>query len=222
MRTITFLGIFISCFSFAQVNITFYPSIKSGAVQLNKNYIYPKNDTVSISKLRFYISNIELFDGEKKVYAKKEGYHLIDLANPSSGEIVLKDAPKKYSHLEFTLGIDSVTNAGGVKGGDLDPTKGMYWTWRSGYINFKLEGTSSASPNRKNKFNLHLGGYSGDQNASQVIRLLRKNPTSVDIQFNLDDLFYTLDFSQQKDIMMPSEAAVEMSRNVANLFSIIP
>jgi hypothetical protein len=35
-------------------------------------------------------------------------------------------------------------------------------------------------------------------------------------------LFYTLDFSQQKDIMMPSEAAVEMSRNIANLFSIIP
>jgi hypothetical protein len=222
MKSFLWLVILLSSCVYSQVNVTFYPQLKGGTAALNKNYIFPNKDTVSISKLRFYISNIELYNNKERVYREKESYHLIDLSKPSSGSISLKNAPKKYTHIEFTLGIDSTTNSGGVLGGDLDPTKGMYWTWKSGYINFKLEGTSSISPNRKNKFTLHLGGYSGVQNAAQVIRLLRKNPTSVDIQFDLASLFNKLDFSTQKDIMMPGEEAVKMSRTITSLFSIIP
>jgi hypothetical protein len=36
----------------------------------------------------------------------------------------------KYDQIQFQLGIDSLTNVSGAMGGDLDPTKGMYWTWQ--------------------------------------------------------------------------------------------
>ena len=57
-----------------------------------------------------------------------------------------------FSKLKFQLGIDSLTNVSGAMGGDLDPTKGMYWTWQSGYINMKIEGKSNSCKTRKNQF----------------------------------------------------------------------
>ena len=65
----------------------------------------------------------------------------------------------EFDAIQFNLGIDSLTNVSGALGGDLDPTKGMYWTWQNGYVNFKLQGTSDLCNNPKNEFEFHLGGY---------------------------------------------------------------
>ena len=56
-------------------------------------------------------------------------------------------------------------------GGDLDPTKGMYWAWQSGYINFKMEGSCSQCLATKNNFEFHLGGYQQPFYAMQTIEL---------------------------------------------------
>ena len=52
--------------------------------------------------------------------------------------------------------------------GVLDPASsmdnGMYWTWNSGYIFFKMEGSSPAAPadpTGNRKFRYHIGGFGG-------------------------------------------------------------
>ena len=81
----------------------------------------------------------------------------------------------RHDKIKFNLGIDSLTNVSGVMGGDLDPTKGMYWTWQSGYINFKMEGSSAVCPTRNHEFQFHIGGYQDPFYAMQTLELEVKN-----------------------------------------------
>lgn len=73
------------------------------------------------------------------------------------------------------IGVDSLKSAGGAgeRTGVLDPTSygddGMWWSWNSGYIFMKLEGTSTAIPTAikpDQKFAIHVGGYGGGWNGS--------------------------------------------------------
>ena len=81
----------------------------------------------------------------------------------------------RFNTIAFNLGIDSITNVSGAQGGDLDPTKGMYWAWQSGFINIKLQGTSNSCPPPKNEFEFHLGGYQYPFNSLQTIILKTGN-----------------------------------------------
>lgn len=76
-----------------------------------------------------------------------------------------------YDAFRFNPGIDSLENVSGAFGGDLDPTKGMYWAWHSGDINFKLEGHSAGCGSRDNAFQLRLGGYQAPHASLQTIHL---------------------------------------------------
>ena len=86
--------------------------------------------------------------------------HLIDVFEVDTLKINFKKLDfKKIKMIQFNIGIDSLTNVSGALGGDLDPQKGMYWAWQSGYINTKIEGRSPHCKNRKNAFQFHIGGY---------------------------------------------------------------
>ena len=69
-----------------------------------------------------------------------------------SQEVVLKNIPAgDYNQITFTIGVDSLRSTMDVskRPGVLDPAQGhdgMYWTWNSGYIFFKMEGISPAAP----------------------------------------------------------------------------
>ena len=116
--------------------------------------------------------------------------------------------------------IDSVTNVSGALGGDLDPTKGMYWTWQSGYINFKLEGKSNLCPTRKNEFHFHLGGYLHPYNALKTVKLKVQQSTDIAVVFDVKKLFSAIDLKSTNQIMTPMKEAVLISEKVAQAFSI--
>ena len=118
------------------------------------------SDSLTLEIFRFYISQVSLWKDSTAVWKADNSYHLLDTEVDSSMSLHFQ-IPKDlaYDRIAFNLGIDSLTNVAGVMGGDLDPTKGMYWTWNTGYINLKLEGTHPACPTRKNRFTFHLGGY---------------------------------------------------------------
>ncbi len=59
------------------------------------------------------------------------------------------------------LGVDSLHNVSGAQGGDLDPAKNMFWSWTTGYIMLKLEGTAPSSTVSGNVIEYHLGGFKG-------------------------------------------------------------
>lgn len=180
----------------------------------NNNKLVSNGDSITIDKFQFYISNIQL-KSKKSTYKESNSYHLIDAFNPGSCSFKIGDSTFNYNHIAFTLGIDSATNYQGVHGGDLDPMKGMYWSWTTGYINCKIEGQSSKSTNRKGRFNFHLGGFQGkEKNAQDILRSAESQKT-ITIRIDLNKLFKKIDVANQKNIMIPGKEAVKLSKIIA-------
>jgi hypothetical protein len=76
-----------------------------------------------------------------------------------------------YTAISFTIGVDSARNTSGAQTGALDPINGMFWTWNTGYIMAKLEGTSPKSTAGDKKFQHHIGGFEGANNAVRNITI---------------------------------------------------
>jgi hypothetical protein len=210
----------------AQTNeflVKFKPIVKQQELSLNDTFYLLNNgkDTVQITKLKFYISAIELYNDKELVYTEKNSFHLIDASDTNSYSIKLKDLPNKaFNNIKFNLGIDSATNAKGALGGALDPTKGMYWAWHSGYINFKLEGTSNLCNTRNNAFEFHLGGFSYPNNSLQTIKLDVSNDKAAIINVDIAKFLAEVGLDKTNIIMTPSKTAVELSKQAAAIFSI--
>jgi hypothetical protein len=177
------------------------------------------NDTLKIETLRFYYSNVELKEQGKTVWKESNSYHLYDLDDTTSFNIHLNiPAGLNYDAISFLLGIDSLTNVSGAMGGALDPTKGMYWTWQTGYINMKVEGTSAICPSRKHQFAFHIGGYSGVDNSAQQIDLKLIPGKEIVVGFNLDQFLSGIDLRSQHQLMSPGPDAVKLAKQAVNSF----
>lgn len=202
-------------------SIAFAPVWKQEKVVKDGAYILPKHDApITITRLRWYISDFTFMHKGKPVLKLQQRFYLMDLEDPESMVIAIPEMPKKYDEVRFNLGIDSTTNASGVHGDDLDPTKGMYWTWQSGYINFKLEGQSDLCPNERKAFTYHLGGYSGKFNSLQTISLKTSPEKNLRIFMYLDQLLTETLLKETASIMKPGETAVATSAKVAKIFVI--
>lgn len=171
------------------------------------------NDTVTISTLRFYISGIKITTASGSSLSDTTA-HLIELSTTSEFNIPYSfTSVSPLSSIEFDLGIDSATNVAGVMGGDLDPTKGMYWTWQSGYINFKLEGTALNG----REFEYHLGGYRNPFASIQHVQLSLRGDSAC-IRFSPQRFFQSLPTDLRTEIMSPGKDAQLISRLAARAF----
>lgn len=121
----------------------------------------------------------------------------MDCENPKSLESHTKKIIQtNLNSCRFQVSIDSATNSAGALGGDLDPTKGMYWTWQNGYINFKLEGKTSKSTARNHSFEFHIGGYASPFATIQTITFNTKwEEVQIHIDIDIEKLIKELDFS---------------------------
>jgi hypothetical protein len=178
-------------------------------------------DSITIETLRFYISSVELLQNGKVVFKEQNSFHLLDAALPETMTLTLKpDTTVQYDQIKFNLGIDSITNTAGIMGGDLDPAKGMYWTWQSGYINMKIEGSSPKCKTRKNEFQFHLGGYLAPYNPLQTVTLSTPSEKNILINVDLSRFFDVIDLSKQNHIMSPGKEAMTLSEAAAKMFFI--
>ena len=218
--------IVVSTISFSQINeisILLYPTYGSEKLNLTDS-TFSSNDSshVNIEVLKFYISKIKLLKNSKIVFEESNSFHLVDAAKSSSLIIPLKNKQIiDFDELVFSLGIDSITNVSGAIGGNLDPTNGMYWTWQSGYINFKLEGKSDLCSKPKNEFQFHLGGYSQPNYAIQNLVFRLKHSKTINLKLDIQKILMQIDLANTNHIMSPSAETVMLSRNVANAFSVI-
>ena len=195
---------------------------------IGKNSILPNNpislqineqDSVKITEFRFYISKISFWKSNKQIWMEEESFHLIDLLDDSTHKINLEIPDEMvFDKLEFYLGIDSLANVSGAMGGDLDPTRGMYWTWQNGYINAKIEGTSNVCKSRKNEFQFHLGGYMAPFQCVQKIEMIVDRNEHIQIGIHVEKMIEAFDLSKQTKIMSPSLNAVEVSKQLAKCF----
>lgn len=178
-------------------------------------------DSAAITVCRFYISHVELLQGEQTVATYD--YKLMDLFDSSRTQLHLKTAAQgKITTLRFYLGIDSTTNADGAGAGELDPTKGMYWAWQSGFINLKLEGTSNRSSDPQRLFDYHLGGYLPPNNALQHVTLTVKDDRIIHVGVNVAELLLRADLQGSPHVMSPSVNAVQLAQSAVHMFHIEP
>jgi hypothetical protein len=76
------------------------------------------------------------------------------------------------------IGVDSTRNVSGAQTGALDPTNDMFWTWNSGYIFVKMEGTSTSAPS--NDLTFHIGGFQSPNNTIRTVN--RSFPTNLTVK----------------------------------------
>ncbi len=134
------------------------------------SYVNAAGETYSVTMLQYYISNIKVSkaDGTTYTVPQDQSYFLIKEGETNSANINVPEGD--YTKLTFTLGVDSLRSTMDVehRTGVLDPAgdmnSGMYWSWNSGYIFFKMEGISDAAPvdmSGQNKYRYHIGGFGG-------------------------------------------------------------
>ena len=187
--------------------------------ELKVEFSIPKIDEqFKLEVLRFYVTNIQLTQYNSPIFKEKESYHLIDIVKGENSFVINYPENIQFDNIQFDLGVDSLTNVSGVYSGDLYPTKGMYWTWQSGYINFKIEGKHPESNGRKNDVQFHLGGYLPGQFALQPLKFNCAPPTDLKIQFDINSFLESMDFSKEHIIMSPGEKAVKLSQQLASYF----
>lgn len=206
----------------AQVNVYFNPMFVGNKLELNKQYfIVNSTNSIQIETLKFYISNMEFYNTEQLVFKEKNSFHLIDAEDSTTFNLMINLEPNiNFNQIKFNIGIDSITNYGGAMGGDLDPTKGMYWTWQNGYINFKIEGKSNLSIAKSNDFLFHLGGYQNAFSTLQTIQLPVQNSQVIPINMAIDKWINEIDLAKQNHIMSPSKEAVILSNKLSTIFSV--
>lgn len=187
---------------------------------LNKDVIHGKTgDTLNFTMFRFYLTNIKLKKDDGTWWTEEESYRLIDLSDPTSTQGFFKDIPSgNYTDISFMIGVDSARNVSGAQSGALDPNEGMFWSWQTGYINVKAEGTS---PNSKDgTFAFHLGGFMDDVNTVTTLNYTLTEPVTIgetsskNIQFNINPgrFWHTAPgLSTSYKIHMPNATASQMA-----------
>lgn len=225
-----FTGLFNN--SFAQKNygellLQFNVTANGKPLLKDSSYINPFGETYQLSRLKYYVSNISLSNEKRSDWGKE--VFLVETGVTDS--ISLQAFPGRYTKLYFTLGVDSALNCSGAQDGALDPFNGMFWTWNSGYIFFKMEGYSTASTADLGRIEHHVGGYRYPNNAARIITLDLPQPLEIKegqksiihINVNLDQYWKGINnikIADQALLMTPGGLAIKAADNFSKMFSI--
>ncbi|CAN5533559.1 hypothetical protein BH11BAC2_BH11BAC2_16500 [soil metagenome] len=205
----------------AQCDLKFRIRYQGNDLKLDSVYRNLHGEDSEINVFRFYISSIGFLFADGSTFNEPNSYHLIESSEPTSQHLKITDAPSGIiKTVFFNLGIDSLTNVSGAMGGDLDPTKGMYWTWQNGYINCKLEGKNKRCLNPKHEFQYHLGGYQFPFASLQKIALACNQSNRIIIDIDLEEFMRTIDFEKNAEVASPDVIAVEFSEKLAQSFTV--
>jgi len=191
--------------------------------------------SIRIDKLRWYVSlptanggaDIEKTVGKYKktstsIAAGQKGSRawLLDLAD-------LASLYQTYLHqtmsgpgknkISLLFGIDSAIQVGGVGTGALDPLRGMYWTWQTGYVQWKMEGAIRVD-GVESPMELHLGGFDGPTNAQVLMPICLIDPSSDSVVANWDISPFIAEVLRRKKfgVMSPSPIARDYCRIIAD------
>ena len=173
-RNLFFIPLFFCFSAFAQkqtgvVKIIFVNTVNGTPLVLNdSSYTNPFNETYKVSKLKYYVSNINV-NKKNGTQKEKDSYHLLNEADTASLNFSFPLKAGNYKSVDFLLGVDSAKNCSGAQSGALDPMNDMFWTWNSGYVMFKLEGSSSSSTQPNKRIEYHIGGYAGNKSVTKKI-----------------------------------------------------
>lgn len=194
------------------------------------SYTNAAGNQYSVDLLKYYVSNMKLVkaDGSEVSFGN---YNLIDASNPASQTFTLDSVQNgDYTAVRFLLGVDGDHNHTGVQEGALDPINGMIWTWKTGYIFFKHEGSFKDSSGATKQVLFH---YGTDVALVSITVPINKLTVAGDarklyLRFNLNKLYDSprrIDFNVDNNHMSTGPGEVfwisAMAENFANTFQYV-
>lgn len=223
-RLLLFLCLFICKTAVSQtVSFTFVHEVNHQPVRPGMAYYTPLGDTFTITKFKYYLSNFSFTNTAGEVIQLTPEYFLI--GNDST--ITMTGLPLgRYKTISFMIGVDSIMNCTGAQTGALDPIHGMFWTWNSGYIMAKLEGTSPASRLPGHALQFHIGGYRGAHQTQRMVTLHTPFTVSADqtpvihLVADAATWFTNIRFADTPGMMTPGTVADQIADNYSHMFSL--
>ncbi|MFZ1529537.1 MAG: MbnP family protein [Ferruginibacter sp.] len=206
-----------------RITIKFVHIANGRTLEQDGIYTNPFGENYSVSQLKYYVSNFTLTEQNETENPGKN----INLVNAFGNDSMrIETSPGAKLMASFMLGVDSIYNCSGAQSGALDPLNGMFWTWNTGYIFFKLEGSSAVSTANRQRIEHHIGGYTGPNKAMRMITM----PVSfyaiengvLRIEMNLDNYWYgnsTLKILAYPTITAPGEMAKKAADNFDKIWS---
>src|SRR4051812_23111805 len=125
------------------IHLLFKNMVGDSALQTGVSYTNAFGESFTVRAFKYYISNIQLQYADSSIYRTTIAPHLVNEMDSTTKQLSFTAPEGTITSIYFLLGVDSTINTTGVQTGDLDPAKGMYWVWNTGYIMAKLEGTSA-------------------------------------------------------------------------------
>ncbi|UYQ91519.1 hypothetical protein MKQ68_15620 [Chitinophaga horti] len=197
-------------------------------VLANKSYVNALGEPFTVTTFKYYMSNLAFTKVDGSVVKFPGKYYLVNEAVPESKILKVERVPEgDYKSFSFLLGVDSIRNVSGAQTGALDVLNGMFWSWNSGYIMAKFEGTSTASPAPDGALVYHVGGFKGTYNALQTVSLATGTfnvPASSQLRLsaNVAAWFNTphaISFKTIGAVHVPGVDAYRFSQNYSQMFT---
>lgn len=209
----------------------------SGMVNVDEtgatSYVNSSNETFTVTMLKYYLSNCELFN-DTGFYSVPDSYFLVDEADAASTKLELPSIPEGYyKGLRFMIGVDedkynelTPLNPASITG-PLDPVNGMIWTWSTGYIHFKIEGTYGGS---SAIYNYHIGGMNGPYAGQRMVEIYfggdslhvaGNHEAQIHMRADVQKIFSgstTISIAAAPTIMTVNQNAARVADNYATMF----
>jgi hypothetical protein len=198
--------------------IVFSPQINGEKLILDHMYSFDDSTEMAIHNLKLYLSNVCVYSGKTKSLDNTH-YHLMNLEDSMS--FVVHHSLENVTAISFNIGLDSATNVSGILEGDLDPIHGMYWTWNSGYVNFKLEGTFSEKINYIQPFEYHLGGYMSPFQTMQHVSFPVKSAGEINIAIDVADFLRAFNWKDEQNVTVTGKKAKQLSGFLPGMFKLV-
>ena len=210
---------------------------KTADFAANTNYTNSNGEIVSVSKVKYIVSNIVLTkaDGTTFTYPKSQSYFILDELTPSTLVLNLSGIPAgNYTKIKYGIGVDKAQWEAGATGqGDFLTTAQaaeMMWSWSAGYKFVAFEGTfTSATVTAATQFKVHTGQTGTDYNYAEVAldlpvnALVRTTITpQIHIMADLSQIIdgtNTINLSEGATIMGGAKLAL-VTANIANMFEV--
>jgi hypothetical protein len=219
--------------------LRFKPVVQFDSVEMKFDTVTYKNffkEDFTVKAFKFYIHGIELIntDSNKTYPVGNDKYFLVDFADSNSIKLKLTVMPYKYNRIAFILGVDSALNVSGAQTDALDPAKGMFWSWNTGYIMAKLEGVSPVSTAPAKMFEYHIGGFKQAESVIKRVTLLFPfgenvdmkpgKTTEINVTADAYDWFnspHDIRISANAAVMTPGALAQQIAENYSKMFTVI-
>lgn len=207
----------------------------SNKLEFDQPYVNFFGQTFRVSNFKFYIHGIALVntDSNRVFRISADKYFLVDCKDSATARVQISVLPFLYNRIAFIVGVDSARNVSGAQTDALDPAHGMFWSWNSGYVMAKLEGTSPSSAGPGNRFEYHIGGFQEPDNVIKEVTLLFPFGESIDLKpgktteltiaADVYDWFYNphdIRLDVVHFIHSPGPLAKQVSENYSKMFTV--